>query len=981
MPNLGHRHRLTIRLQIRSSSVNQRTDVELIQQTLNGESEAFGKLVQRYQDAVYATALHSIKDFAAAQDVAQETFIEAYRGIHTLREPGKFPDWLHTITLRQCGRWRRKRRDPTSIGDVEESQPGAVGPDEELERRELRRIVLNAIASLPEKAGEVVTMYYIDGLSYNEIANFLSVPASTVKGRLQMGRKQLKEELISMVEDSLKQNRPDKKFTEEVLAEIVERASEAWESDRHDEAMQFCDQALEALDHLDDTEEHKRTRMNVLRWQAHEWLLWYGNPQEAADNYQHAAQIAADAGDLESQAKWLLAQTIAISDTGNYAAMRGPIQSVREVYGALGDVQGQIACEAVMDLVDLLPEGWEQTWISLEEHTSYGSKRYSLTCSADSLTYIEDPPPGQRSRADVVLSARVHRGFSVFGFSSLLGRLGEPMRILALPPVVGDSWSGQVETRGGESLSLSRIVESDSDTIVVPAGRFENCLRVVTVGQEPADADFSDHIDTYLRRIMGGTRIMWFAPGVGLVKYCHYKDRGSVCSIQLAECQIEDAKQNDYFPLSIGNRWRYERYEEELGILLVTESYRVVAREGEEAHIACAMCSELLDAAAQRDYFNSCLEYEKASDGDPDARAWTLAGLGGAYARLGNMEAALEAYQRADEFASLSGNVKRQFDILNGTDWPCPPEFVLERYERGLQMAERMGDMERQKLCLGSMFDFALRHQRGKWYARALDAAQRYSRVVAELGDYGEIAFGEASIDLAQALMADPEGEKALNGGNRLGVSVEISDEGIKILTEDGVGHSSDRPYPPVCNDRFWLEDAPFLKFPVEVGEKWSHINGYESMVERTVESNSETVSVPAGKFDGAVRVKSTFQTRTANEGSPQANEAHNRRKEFRDGEKWMWFAPGAGIVKVEHHHANGKRTVIELVDYHIAEPSDTYFPLAIGNRWNYEWRNENEELLFKEQQRVALKHEGKFYLAVSGYTTNVAEYGEHKYG
>ena len=76
-----------------------------------------------------------------------------------------------------------------------------------------------------------------------------------------------------------------------------------------------------------------------------------------------------------------------------------------------------------------------------------------------------------------------------------------------------------------------------------------------------------------------------------------------------------------------------------------------------------------------------------------------------------------------------------------------------------MQLAEKMGDMERQKLCLGSMFDFSLRHQRGKWYAKALDAAQRCGRVVAELGDHAEIAFVEASIDLAQALITDPEGE------------------------------------------------------------------------------------------------------------------------------------------------------------------------------------------------------------------------------
>lgn len=960
--------------------MNKHTDLELIQQTLNGESDAFGELIRRYQDAVYATALHRIKDFAIAQDVAQEAFIEAYGCLHKLREPDRFPGWLHTITLRQCNRWQRKRRESTSIDELDEPQPGAVRPDEELERRELRRIVLDAIASLPENAGEVVTMYYMDGLSYSEIAGFLSVPTSTVKGRLQMGRKQLKEELITMVEDSLKQNRPDKKFTEKVLAEIVEQVSAARERDSHDEIMQFCAEALETLDHLDATEDHKRTRMDILNWQGREWLGWFGEAEKATESFRYAAQIAADIGDLNAQASWLVFQVVAISNTGNYQAMREPLQDARDIYDKLGDVHGQTACDATMELIDLLPDGWELTWVSQEDHTSYGSKRYSLMRSADSLAYIEDPPAKQRSMADLRLSL-VRRGFYVLGNDTLLGRVAEPTLILNLPPVVGDSWSRQIKIRGEETLSLTRSIESDSDTVVVPAGRFENCLRVVTDGQEPANADFSDYMKTFDRQNMCGTRIMWFAPGVGLVKYRHRNDRGGWLNIQLIEYQIEDADKDDYFPLSVGNRWKYERYEGDLFNVLVTESYRVAAREGDEAHIACGMYTKLLNPAQQRDYYQSCLEYGKDSDGDPDAKIWALMGLATAYARLGDTKAAMEACQQADELAATSGDVKQQFDVaLGGAEWSYPPDFVMERYEQALEIAEKMGNLERQDRCLGNMFDFAIRYQRGKWYSKALDTALRVRRIASELGASAEMASMEASIDLARSLIANPEGKNALNGGSHFRIAVEVSDEWLRISADGGIGHTYDRPYPPNCNVTFW-QYAPFLKLPVQVGTRWSHSDGGASTMERVIEADNETVSVSAGEFDGVVRVKSIFQTRTANEGGPQANEVYNRKKEFRDGEKWMWFAPGAGIIKLEHHHANGKRTVIELTDYDLTEPSDDYLPLAIGNKWNYEWRDENGDLLFKVQERVVLKHDGKFYLASSGYTTNVAEYGEHQYG
>ena len=72
------------------------------------------------------------------------------------------------------------------------------------------------------------------------------------------------------------------------------------------------------------------------------------------------------------------------------------------------------------------------------------------------------------------------------------------------------------------------------------------------------------------------------------------------------------------------------------------------------------------------------------------------------------MEAALEAYQQADELAAKLGDARLHFDLLYGTDWSNPAEFVLERYEQALKIAEEMGDMERQILCLGMTFVCAL---------------------------------------------------------------------------------------------------------------------------------------------------------------------------------------------------------------------------------------------------------------------------------
>jgi hypothetical protein len=182
------------------------------------------------------------------------------------------------------------------------------------------------------------------------------------------------------------------------------------------------------------------------------------------------------------------------------------------------------------------------------------------------------------------------------------------------------------------------------------------------------------------------------------------------------------------------------------------------------------------------------------------------------------------------------------------------------------------------------------------------------------------------------------------------------------------------RPLPPVYNYEIDI-DAHLLKYPLISCEKWS-FNSYNHIVDYLVESDNEKVAVLAGEFDKVICIRSSAQLQPNNGVTEDDRMKYEIKKGFREGEKRLWFAQGIGLIKTEHHHANGKRTVVELTDYNITNPDDSYFPLAIGNKWNYEWRNENGDLLFKERERVILKQDDGFYLACSGYTTNTDEYG-----
>ena len=950
------------------------TDTELIQLTLKGEKEAFGELIHRYQDAVYATALHRIGEFTSAQDVAQETFIEAYKSLHTLSEPVKFPGWLHTIALRQCNRWRRRQKETASLDDpnvVILSDMKVPSPDEEVEYSEFQNKVLGAITSLPDKTGEVVAMYYIDGLSYNEIASFLSMPVTTVKGRLQMGRKQLKEELITMVEDVLKSNRPDEKFSDKILEEIIKQTEVARENQSHEELIKLCDKALEVLEHLEATKEHNRKKIDVLKWQGYELLDWFAKPEKALSNFRHIANIAADMGDLDLQATWLLMQTRAISGTENYRMMIEPVKKAYEIYNKLEDVYGQVVCEAIMDILSLLPDGWKPVDTSRGMYTGYRIHAHRLLHTGDSISYIEDSSKERKG-----FTTLIGYGSDMWRECSLLARVGQIKDILKLPPDINHSWEGYItENHHNQTFSATRIIEGNNDTIVVPAGRFENCLRVVTDIKEPSDADFGDSSKVFDRREMCGKQTVWFAPGIGILKFRHEDIRGSSVSFQLAEYDIKKSGNNDYFPLYVGNRWKYERYEE---LILVTENYRVVSKNNDSTYIACSVYSDMLSGEKHGEYLRSWQDNEKASS-DIHGEFTVLSHLMEVYANSSDLNSTLDAYQKAIQLAEkmqeplLKAMISlHALNCILDTPWDARMNDIIADTKHALNVIKDIDQYTYQERLRFAM-DFYLRHDR---YEEALEYTKLALEVITTLENTDELLMNEAEIDLADALIHDPDGKHAIKGGLRTYVIVNQSESGILCEHQSSITpmRLGTRPLPPVYNYET-VTDSPLLKYPIALSGKWN-VSGYSDIVERLIERDNEVVTVPAGKFDKVICIKSSAQLQPNNGVTEDDRMKYEIKKGFREGEKRLWFAKGTGLIKTEHHHTNGKRTVVELTNYRINNPDDSYFPLAIGNEWNYEWRNENGDLLFKERERVILKQDDGFYLACSGYTTNTDEYG-----
>src|SRR5215510_14090549 len=123
----------------------------LITRARNGDGDAFGSIVRRFQDMAVGYSYSHLKDFQSAEDAAQEAFLEAYLKLDRLREPAAFPGWFRRIVYKQCDRITRKPRPEfTSVELAQEQANPVMSQDKNFEQDELRHTIFTAIETLPE---------------------------------------------------------------------------------------------------------------------------------------------------------------------------------------------------------------------------------------------------------------------------------------------------------------------------------------------------------------------------------------------------------------------------------------------------------------------------------------------------------------------------------------------------------------------------------------------------------------------------------------------------------------------------------------------------------------------------------------------------------------------------------------------------------------------------------------------------------------
>ena len=205
----------------------QQKDAERIQQVLQGDQEAFGPLIKKYQKGVHALVWRKIGDFHIAQEITQDAFLKAYQKLGTLKNHNQFPGWLYVIAANLCADWFRKNPVPEQSLEITDANEVAqvsysryMAEQQATDADEARReIVKKLLQKLPESERTVMTLHYLGEMTINAISEFLGVSPNTVKSRLSRARNRLKKE-ENMIRQNLGSFQLPAQFTENIMREV-----------------------------------------------------------------------------------------------------------------------------------------------------------------------------------------------------------------------------------------------------------------------------------------------------------------------------------------------------------------------------------------------------------------------------------------------------------------------------------------------------------------------------------------------------------------------------------------------------------------------------------------------------------------------------------------------------------------------------------------------------------------------------------------
>jgi RNA polymerase sigma-70 factor (ECF subfamily) len=539
--------------------------------------------VARYQNAVFAVALARLGSRADAEDVVQETFVAAMRALHTLQEPRRVGSWLCGIARHKALDLVERRRRPWTVSWDHAAvgtprAPQAADVVDTIARAEIRVMVRSAIARLSPAQREAVVLHYLAGYALVEVAQLLGIPLGTVKRRLHDARQTLKEDLWAMATSELGQSTPSADLAARIR-EALEAARSAQHGDLHREALDHCDLALKLIAALPPGRARTELQRDVLSVKARAvqfplglkeaiaideevlgLLETLGNQRLVA---QHISFLAGQYHNANDKPKAAAAYHRALDlfrEVGDEAGQGDTLLGLGHLHLPEAPSEALECCEQALPL---LRRGLRRDAEAVCQADIQILRRLGERVSASTLKVYNAVCDILESGVDGVRFA----GQPGFGFSNLDHRTEAQFAIDILQSAsqekllvgahwrAGDAWCHPAFSYTLHPLHLTATVVADDEAVTVPAGTFADCLHIrLDIAPDPED-DGSER-NRRLNRINCGQKHMWYARGVGLLRFTFDRADGVLADVQLTAYRVA-AGDDTHLPLAAGNVWEY----------------------------------------------------------------------------------------------------------------------------------------------------------------------------------------------------------------------------------------------------------------------------------------------------------------------------------------------------------------------------------------------------------------------------------------
>lgn len=523
-----------------------------VERTLRGDTNAYAIIVQTYMQKLYVRALYLLSDHQTAQDLVQETLIDAYLHLADLREIEKIEGWLTRILKNKSFRYL-SRQKPHIPDEIPESLPDPDSPEALVLSEEGARLLEEQIARLSPALREAAFLYFREGMRIGRIAQITGTPLGTIKRRIHDARIKLKQE-IHMQENN--KTLPDDfaaRLTEKIgelktylespardgerfahaqrelktlISALPDADARAYELERTEIALkfdfkQYSDEALDTFRKYGDS--YKASMLFLDRCWEHGWDA-AGKQRKLAYTLDTILPALRAFPEKEERHLAIGIHLFWLAHYVDKTTPEGIDQARKYLHEALGEL-------TQYTLVDAAYANTLSALKGLEElERDYGMREIDVTgetwlVEENNLYYYNQPGCNYLSQGDLY-----RYGNPIFYYAGFIG----DRRFFPVTREITAGTEEEMIDRSGKPAGVRRVI-STCETVTTPCGVFEGCLHI-----EKVDAD-GDRSDT------------WYKEGVGIVRSCIDSPLG-----EKVLCAYEIKGGEGYLPIALGNRWCYE---------------------------------------------------------------------------------------------------------------------------------------------------------------------------------------------------------------------------------------------------------------------------------------------------------------------------------------------------------------------------------------------------------------------------------------